>query len=383
MFGILKKALRALFHNSQAQSGTAMTLATLLITLLTTLAVATPILAQDNPDSPTAASAGAVVQDINRMRALNGVPPLRLNPLLVQAAQSHVEDMAANNNYSHYGSDGSTVSMRVSRTGFQSRAGVSENWVAVSSDAGAITWWMNSYIHRTNLLNPKWTDVGVGARIDPRNGMHLFVAVFGTAADGGAVVAASAPIETASSPALNTPPGGMDYAIQPGDTLLGVAVRYGLDWKRVAAINGLSEDSLLQIGQVIRLPGASDPAPGIGGPATADIPANLATSDYMVRSGDTLVTIAARHQTDWRTLTALNGLSENSLLQIGQVLKVPADGRQTASVQSSIARTHTVQAGETVITIAGKYGLNWKDLLDFNGLSDNSLLQIGQTLRLP
>ena len=364
-----------------------MTLLALLTTLLTTLLITTPIKAQDAPGD--AANAETVVRDINRMRELNGIPPLRVNPLLVQAAQAHADDMAANNNYSHYGSDGSTVAMRVSRTGFQSRAGVSENWVAVSSDAGAITWWMNSYVHRTNLLNPKWTDVGVGAKIDPRNGMHLFVAVFGSAADGedGGIVAAAASVTTASQ-TLHTPPGGMDYAIRPGDTLMGVAVRYGLDWKRVAAINGLSENSLLQIGQVIRLPGAGDPAPGMGGPVAVDLPADLATTDYMVRSGDTLVTIAARHKTDWQTLAALNGLSENSVLQIGQTLKVPVEGQSpisasASSSQASSARTHTVQPGETVISIALKYGVNWQTLLAYNGLSENSLLNIGQVLQLP
>jgi len=363
-----------------------MLLATLLTTLLTTLLATTPLLAQDKPDDPTAISAEAVVQDINRMRALNGIAPLQVDPLLVQAAQIHVEDMAANNNYSHYGSDGSTVAMRVSRTGFQSRAGVSENWVAVSSDAGAIAWWMNSYIHRTNLLNPKWTSVGVGAKIDPRNNMHLFVAVFGAAADGNPLVAASANAGQASPPTLRTPPGGMDYAIRPGDTLLGVAVRYGLDWKTVAAINGLSEDSLLQIGQVIRLPGAGDPAPGIGGPTAVELPANLTAVDYVVRSGDTLVTIAARHQTDWQTLAAINGLSEQSVLQIGQLLKVPANGdavAQASTRQTPTARTYTVQAGETVISIALDYGVDWRALLARNGLGENTLLSIGQVLQIP
>ncbi len=364
-----------------------MTLATLLTTLLTTLIATTPLLAQNNPDSPVTANAETVVQDINRMRALNGVPPMRVDPLLVQAAQAHVEDMVANNNYSHYGSDGSTVAVRVSRTGFQSQAGVSENWVAVASDAGAITWWMNSYIHRTNLLNPKWTSVGVGGKVDPRNNMHLFVAVFGAAAgeNGGAFVAASA-ANTATSPTLRTPPGGMDYAIQPGDTLLGVAIRYDLDWRAVAAINGLSENSLLQIGQVIRLPGAGDPVPGVGGPVMADLPAALATIDYVVRSGDTLVTIAARHRTDWRTLAALNGLAEQSVLQIGQALKVPANGQvaiQTSARQESITRTHTVQAGETAISIALDYGVDWQDLLASNGLTEDALLSIGQVLQIP
>ena len=115
---------------------------------------------------------------------------------------------------------------------------------------------------------------------------------------------------------------------------------------------------------------------------SANIPADLATSDYVVRSGDTLVAIAAQFDQNWQTIAALNDLGEQSVLDIGQVLKVPADD-PSMNDKPSATRTHTVQPGETVITIALQYGLGWKALLELNGLSDNSLLTIGQTLRLP
>ena len=354
----------------------------ILLSLSVLLFRATPSQAQENGAS-LSADAQAVVDEINRMRAASGIAPLTVHPQLVQAAQAHVGDMVANYNYSHTGSDGSNIGIRVARTGFQSSAGVSENWVAVGDPSRAVTWWMNSYVHRTNMLNAKWSHIGLAGRLDPRNEMHVFVAVFGTNGDGGATVTvAAAPQSGTVTITKKVPAGGMDYTVQPGDTLMAVALRYGVDWRTVLTINGLGEHDLLQIGQVVRLPGNGDLAPGIGGAAIADIPQDLKTSDYVVRSGDTLVGIGVRLGHEWQTIAALNGLIEQSVLQIGQVIKVPAS-EQGAATAASSAGSHTVQPGETVITIAAKYGIGWKILLEFNGLSDNSLLQIGQTLRLP
>ena len=66
-------------------------------------------------------------------------------PLLNVAAQNHVDDVIANGNWGHYGSDGSNVRQRAARVGY-STSSVSENWVAVSDPGQAIGWWMNDWI---------------------------------------------------------------------------------------------------------------------------------------------------------------------------------------------------------------------------------------------
>jgi LysM repeat protein len=43
---------------------------------------------------------------------------------------------------------------------------------------------------------------------------------------------------------------------------------------------------------------------------------------------------------------------------------------------------YAVQAGDTIISIASKHGLEWGALLALNGLTENSVLQPGQTVRL-
>ncbi|MEZ4583721.1 MAG: CAP domain-containing protein, partial [Caldilineaceae bacterium] len=82
----------------------------LLALLLALLLACMPRLATAQETLPDPAQ--QVLTLVNQTRANNGLAPLALNPLLVSAAQSHVDDMVANHLYSHTGSDGSSVRAR-------------------------------------------------------------------------------------------------------------------------------------------------------------------------------------------------------------------------------------------------------------------------------
>jgi LysM repeat protein len=401
-------------------------------------------------DGGLSEAAQAVAAAINQARADAGVPSLAVNPLLNQAAQGHVDDMIANYVYGHYGSDGSSVQMRVARTGYSQSPWVSENWVSSTSVAGAMGWWMNDYVHRVNILNGNWTELGVG--VGSRGGEMIFVTVFSAGTGGEVQVAVPAagapapapeqpPVEAPAAP-LHVPPEGLDYTIQPGDTLLMIALRYGLVWQDIAAANGLGDRSLLQIGQVIRLPGEGGTEPAAAAPAVP-----VETTPYTVTAGDTLFSIAAHAGVTWQEVAAANGFDENDLLQIDQVIQVPkrvAEAEEAAEEQAaaplvasaegaavkaakadsspaakanaapesaapvavasaaSVAAVaeappadappagppgvydvlYTVRDGDTVISIALAHDVDWQAMLALNGLDDDSLLQPGQTLRL-
>lgn len=57
------------------------------------------------------------------------------------------------------------------------------------------------------------------------------------------------------------------YSVRAGDTLSGIAERFGTDWKSLASLNGLANPNLLQVGQSLRLPGATPPASPGSAPA--------------------------------------------------------------------------------------------------------------------
>jgi len=381
-----------------------------LLALFVSLLFIAPAHAQDegNLDSQTAAQ--QVLADVNQARIDNGLAPLAVNEALTLAAQRHVEDVIANGNWGHYGSDGSNVQLRVARAGYGSSA-VSENWVAVSSPEQAIVWWMNDWIHRVNILGAHWDEIGVGAGVAP-NGYWILVTDFGNP-DGGPPVYVAAAGESSDAPTvMSVPASGLDYTVQPGDTLLGIAIRYGLDWQDIAIANNLSESDLLQIGQVLHIPSIG----GIGGPVETTTNAAVAGKQrYTVSAGDTLFTIALRYNITWQELAAVNGLQEYDLLQIGQEIALPAsldadvvtaptevaakaaaDTPQVAQEadearvtgfaserQRAPADTYTVRAGDTPLGIALSHNTTLDALLRANNLTATDFLQIGQVLTIP
>lgn len=134
---------------------------------------------QPPPPPPTGCSAQAdtgvaatVFSLINQSRSSNGLDPLALNNSLSAAARVHSTDMACNNFISHSGTDGSNWADRISAQGYQYSTYPLENIYVgdpqFGGDAqGAITWWMNSQVHRENILNDRVTEAGVGYVYNP------------------------------------------------------------------------------------------------------------------------------------------------------------------------------------------------------------------------
>lgn len=408
LWGIRRQSgtMRSVMTTSKIQTWGVTAPAMMLVAVMLALFPASAYAQETDSSSGLSTESLHILNALNAERSAAGLGPLTPNSLLNRAAQVHADDILTNYNYSHWGTDGTLAKDRVIRTGYSNSPWVSENWVASRSPEAAMTWWMNDYIHRVNILTPRWVEVGIGTAVRAETGEMVFVTVFSAGRDS---AAQAEPVASASAlPAgQNTNAGGdvassaaaplVDgkYVVQQGDTLLGIALRYQYDWNEVAAVNGLSEDSLLQIGQILLMPDASS---GIGGPNTE--PFSGPTVPYVVRPGETLVAIAGRHGTTWEELARINGLTENSLLQIGQTIQTPAVGvaadvsssqkdsptvesdGEPSELKAEIPATHIVAAGDTIVGIALAYGLDWLDLLELNALSEDTVLQLGQIIRL-
>lgn len=345
--------------------------------------------AEENTDSvgQLSAEAQAIAHGVNQRRAEAGLPPLALHPLLTLAAQNHVNDILHGGAYGHVGSDGSNVRQRVQRVGYSSGGYASENWVNATSPENAMNWWMNDWIHRVNILNQRWREFGVGVG-STSSGRQIYVTVFTAGEGAGGEVAPPVVAVAAVQPA---PGGGASYTIQAGDTLIGIAARYGVDWTSIAEENRLREETLLQIGQVIRIPGVASSGNQNGSStvqaANSTQFAGGAGGSYTVKPGDTLLGIALQYGLTWQALGAANGLGEFDLLQIGQQLTIPGAGNTGAVASPSSPPTsepvyYTIQEGDTIFSVAIRNNLDWQALLALNSLSESSLLQIGQRIRL-
>jgi LysM repeat protein len=121
------------------------------------------------------------------------------------------------------------------------------------------------------------------------------------------------------------------YTVKKGDTLAGIAARYGLNYRDLVDLNQLTDPDKIYAGQTLDLPADAKPvaAPKRSMPSkpSAAAPAqNGGSGVYVVRSGDTLSQIASRHGVKLADLKAVNGLAGDRIL-VGQKLVLP-DGAQ-------------------------------------------------------
>lgn len=100
-----------------------------------------------------------------------------------------------------------------------------------------------------------------------------------------------------------------------------------------------------------------------------------ATSTYTVQSGDTLSSIAAKFGTNYQALASLNGISNPNLIYVGQALRVNGSAN-AGSVY------YTVRAGDNLSAIASRYGTSYQSIAGLNGLSNPNLIYAGQTLKI-
>ncbi|WP_260855616.1 LysM peptidoglycan-binding domain-containing protein [Curtobacterium sp. 9128] len=182
------------------------------------------------------------------------------------------------------------------------------------------------------------------------------------------------------------------YTVRQGDTVSGIAARYGLSAQEILVRNGLGWNTIIHPGQSLRL--ASTPV--VSAAAATTTPSS---STYHVKQGDTISGIAARVGVSTTALLGANALSLGSVIFPGQTLTVPQAGAP-APVSSAPAVAHTAPAaapapstskggsvtigtGDTIATIASAHGVSVSALLSANGLTYTSTIYAGKTLVLP
>jgi hypothetical protein len=167
-----------------------------------------------------------VVKQTNDVRVQNGAGSLRLDPLLTRAAQLKAEDMAARGYFAHQAPDGRTPWDWIESTGYEFLAAAENLAVGYPTDAELIAAWMHSEGHRHNLLNQKYTDIGIGIARGMYKGQDsLFVVqMFGkprVAHVTGVLAARRMPMDPLSAPSV--PLVATDFRLDP-TPLAGVAL---------------------------------------------------------------------------------------------------------------------------------------------------------------
>lgn len=157
---------------------------------------------------------------------------------------------------------------------------------------------------------------------------------------------------------LYVPVGDNYYIVKKGDSLYSIARKYGTTVAELRELNNLGTNNL-SIGQVLMLPVVED----------EDLSDEVI---YVVKSGDTLYSIAKKYGISVDELKRLNGLTNNNLA-LGQSLKVSDSGEYVI---------YKVVSGDTLYSIAKRYGVSVDELKKFNNFNDNNL-SIEQIVKIP
>jgi LysM repeat protein len=115
----------------------------------------------------------------------------------------------------------------------------------------------------------------------------------------------------------------------------------------------------------------------------------VAQLEHRVRRGETVTSVARRYRVSASALRAANGLGKKSRLTAGQVLVVPRGSVDVASLSdddlqaaAGPSRMHRVRSGETLSSIAKRYGVSVSSLQRWNGMGHSTKVVAGRKLKV-
>ena len=183
--------------------------------------------------------------------------------------------------------------------------------------------------------------------------------------------------------------GGRDlvHVVVRGDTLSGIAEKYGMKVADLRSNNSLKDDTLA-VGQrlEVRTAGAATPPP-VAATTTASVSRSDAAESaastsggptqtwHTVKGGDSLSRIATTHRTTISELRRLNGFGNRHVLHPGDKIRLRPDPPTDPTT------TYTVKSGDTLSEIARRYGMTTPELMRINSLKDSDI-RVGQKLKV-
>lgn len=191
-----------------------------------------------------------------------------------------------------------------------------------------------------------------------------------------------------------------NYTVKAGDTYWALARQYNVSVESLIAENGQN----LKAGKVITIPNVTTTqttsTPVTEKEEATTAPVTTSNGNYTVVAGDTLWSIASRHQTTVGQILSANGLAEGTVLHPGRSLVVsgsivannsninePTTTTSTATVTETPAPTttatqtngsYTVEAGDTLYSVSRRLGIDVNTLIAANGGS--TIIAVGQVI---
>jgi LysM repeat protein len=131
-----------------------------------------------------------------------------------------------------------------------------------------------------------------------------------------------------SPPPTSAPPTPIVHIVQPGENLYRIALMYGTTIEAIAAANGIYNPRLIYVGQRLIIPPPGSPLPPGGPPPPGGNPPTPGppppgARTHVVQPGETLFSIALRYGVTVEAIALANNLPNPNLIHAGQILIIP------------------------------------------------------------
>ncbi len=170
---------------------------------------------------------------------------------------------------------------------------------------------------------------------------------------------------------------GVTHTVRSGETLSGIAQRYGVSQQAIIDANGIGNASLIYTGQRLVIPGASG--------STAEQSTAPVSTEHVVSSGETLAEIANRYGVSLSALVEANAINDPSLIEVGQRLVIPGSDTDAAATApaATVNSEYVVRSGDSLAQIASEYGVTVMAIAAANNIQNPSQIRAGQRLVIP
>ncbi|WP_010198355.1 LysM peptidoglycan-binding domain-containing protein [Psychrobacter sp. PAMC 21119] len=179
-----------------------------------------------------------------------------------------------------------------------------------------------------------------------------------------------------------------NYKVKAGDGLIALARQFNISTETLASLNNIGTTDSLYVGQTLKVPASVDfnstSNSTSASSSTSSASSSVSTTNYKVKSGDTLIGIANSVGVSAAELAAVNSsFDAKARLQRGQTIKVPASKELVDRQLNDKSVSYKVKSGDTLTGVAQRYNIGLGDLAAANNLKTNSNLILGRTITIP
>ncbi len=194
------------------------------------------------------------------------------------------------------------------------------------------------------------------------------------------------------------------HVVQSGENLFRIALRYGLTVDTIASANDIGDPTQIYAGQRLVIPSPGSTVPSNPSTEQSAVPVNSAPLYHIVQPGQTLASIGRQYGVEWTALATWNNLPNAHHIFVGQRLIVSSNAAPDSAAvagptiveavpvtditapsvpQAAPYLRYFVRQGDTLSSIAQRYGLNWTTIARANDIIDPSRIAVGQELVIP